>query len=91
MIFMVLRKDGYLVLPFTIDGEAQDELYDNMDNLKQHDIDLLRDTANPDRNYLFLCYKCKFGLKKQYYYTFTEETVEVVFSPEEVKQLIKQM
>ena len=84
-------KDGYLVLPFTIDGEAQDELYDNMDNLKQHDIDLLRDTANPDRNYLFLCYKCKFGLKKQYYYTFTEETVEVVFSPEEVKQLIKQM
>lgn len=83
-------EDNMLVLSFylTCEGGVYKADTSAASVIKKHEISLLSDKENPDREYISLCAKCNYGLKKMYYIENMENLVEVIYTPEEIKKLL---
>lgn len=82
-------EQNYLVLRLDIKGEYE-RFNTDAEKLKRHDISLLEDPDNPNRDYIWLCERCNYGLKEEYYLVNSKDTVTITYSPKEIKELIKQ-
>ena len=80
-------EDENLILTFGLKGSKEDFVMDEA-KIKEHDISLLPDGENPDRDYISFCARCNYGIKKVYYFGNTKDSVEVVYSPTEIKKLL---
>lgn len=84
-------EDNLLVIPLEYDEEAPEVPQLDLNQIKLHEQQLLLNPDNPERNYYFLCFNSNYGVKKIYTFAGSEKSIEVVFSPEEVKKVIKEM
>lgn len=85
-----LRIEGnYLIIPFSFTEEPPMDHNMDMSESKNHQIKLLLDPENPERDNMALCYKSNYGIKKVFYFPDTEAIIE--FTPDEVKKIMKIM
>lgn len=84
-------EDNLLVIPLEYEEEAPEVPQLDLNQIKLHEQQLLLNPDNPERNYYFLCFNSNYGVKKIYTFAGSEKSIEVVFSPEEVKKVIKEM
>ena len=79
-------ENNCLVLTFGLKGAKDDYVMDDQE-MKEHDTSLLSDVENPDREDISYCSKCNYGMKKVYYFE-NHDSVEVTYSPKEIKDLL---
>ena len=84
-------EDNLLVIPLEYEEEAPEVPQLDFNQIKLHEQQLLLNPDNPERNYYFLCFNCNYGVKKIYTFAGSGKSIEIVFSPEEVKKVIKEM
>ena len=84
-------EDNLLVIPLEYDEEAPEVPQLDLNQIKLHEQQLLLNPDNPERNYYFLCFNSNYGVKKIYTFAGSDKSIEIVFSPEEVKKVIKEM
>jgi len=84
-------EDNLLVIPLEYEEEAPEVPQLDLNQIKLHEQQLLLNPDNPERNYYFLCFNSNYGVKKIYTFAGSDKSIEVVFSPEEVKKVIKEM
>jgi len=84
-------EDNYWIITFEYDEEVPEFQQLDHNQIKLHAQQLLLDPDNSDRELFFLCFSCNYGVKIKYTFADTDKTKEIVFSPEEVKKLMKEM
>lgn len=84
-------EDNFLVITLVYDEVPPEDPQLKLNQIKSHEKELLLDLNNPERDYYFLCFSCNYGVKKIYTFAGSDKSIEIVFSPEEVKELMKEM
>lgn len=85
-------ENNVLVLSFFIEEIDNHVINDSIEStIKSREKELLSDLDNPDREYFSLCARCNYGIKKVYYFDSTQKTIEVNYSLEEIKELLKML